>query len=80
MCISYCHLSVNNNGEYKLCNIHRGTLHGGRINLELLHHFDGRITTLKLHLMHTNFIISVRMFEAKTFVLIKERTLPASAD
>lgn len=80
MHISYCHLSVKNNSEYKPCNIHRGTLHGGGINLELLHHLDGRITTLKLHLMHTNFVISMRMFEAKIFIPIKERTLPASAD
>lgn len=80
MHISYCHLSVKNNSEYKLCNIHRGTLHRDRINLEILHHFDNRIKTLKMHFMHTNLIISMRMFEAKTFILIKERTPSTSED
>lgn len=80
MHISYCHLSVKNNSEYKLCNVDRGPLHRGRTNLEILHHLDNRIKTFKLHLMYANLTISMRKFEAKTFILTKEKTLSASAD
>lgn len=80
MRISYRHLSVKNNSEYKLCIIDRGTRRRGRTNLEILHHFDNRIKPLKVHLMHANLITTMRMYEAKTFILIKERTLTASAD